>query len=73
VDFVRVDMRLTIPRDSDHNTRHCFRFSIIGDDRRELNETFFITFYPANSLDRISGGSVVTVVIIDDNDSKFCK
>ena len=64
---------MTVPRGSlivTPDTRNCFVFVIIGDDQRELNETFTISFVPANDLDQFEGSSDVTVVIIDDNDSK---
>jgi hypothetical protein len=71
VDFVAVNTSLTVPENSGSGTRRCFQFMIIGDDQREPNETFSITFFPANNLDGFEGGSVVIVLIIDDNDSKF--
>ena len=73
VDF-EVDANVTVPRGSlvvTPDTRNCFVFTIIGDDRREPNETFTISLGPANGLDQFDGSSDVTVVIIDDNDSKM--
>ena len=74
VDFGEVNTNVTVPRGSltiTPDTRNCFVFAIIGDDQREPNETFTISFVPANSLDQFDGSSDVIVVIIDDNDGKM--
>ncbi len=64
-----VDKLLVIPSGSGlDSTPVCETVEIIGDDIREDNETFTITFGVVNALDMLVEDSTVTVTIQDNGD-----
>ena len=48
---------------------YCINISVINDDVRETNETFFLTPLPMISRDEVVGGPFI-IVIIDDGDGE---
>ena len=70
VDFKPLDsVVLTVPADSEVLSVECTQFTVLGDDQREFDESFTISFTPITN-DNIVGETVVTVIIEDDNDSE---
>ncbi len=54
----------------EQNDIYCTSVEIIGDDIKELDEDFFISFNAGP--DQFMQNSVVSYVITDDGDSKLC-
>ena len=48
----------------------CAEYTIIGDDLKEEKEEFRVSVTAVNSLDGITGGSEVTLSIVDDGDGE---
>ena len=66
-----VDHPLIIPAQSTAGNIQCTMYQVLGDDIREAEETFTISFGTENENDEISAVTMVTVTIPNDGDCKF--
>ena len=62
---------VTFPSTSEVGDTVCQRYTIIGDDVKEADETFTVSVSPVNSIDIIDGADQVTVTIPDDGDCEL--
>lgn len=49
----------------------CINFTIIGDTIYEPDESFFVLLTPANPWDTIAGQTIVTIVILSDDEREY--
>ena len=63
-------LTITFPPGSSVGITLCAEYKIIGDDLKEEKEEFRVSVTAVNSLDDITGGSEVTLSIVDDGDGE---
>ena len=59
---------IVFPSDSTVGSEQCVEYQTIGDDIRELDETFTVNLVGENMRDNITGAAEVSVTIQDDMD-----